>query len=75
MQQPSQPNLDINQTIGVTCDNCQEIYFDQSLIIRKASGLLTGTGSPGYVPIPVFVCRKCGHVNEEFLPKQIKDLD
>lgn len=70
-----QPNVDLSQTQGVTCDECGETYFDQSLIIRKASGLLTGTGQPGYIPIPVFICRACGHVNEEFLPRQVRELN
>ena len=74
MQQPNL-NLDINQTTGVTCDECQGSFFDQALVIRKASGLLTGQSKPSYVPIPVFKCSKCGHVNEEFLPKEIKDLN
>lgn len=70
-----QANIDINQTKPVTCDDCGSPYFEQALVIRKASGLLTGTGQPGYVPIPIFTCKKCGHVNEEFLPKEVKNLD
>lgn len=72
MQQ--QLNLDLNQTTGVTCDECQSNFFDQALVIRKASGLLTGQAKPSYIPIPVFKCSKCGYVNEEFLPKEVKDL-
>jgi|TARA_R110000822_G_scaffold92144_1_gene212188 hypothetical protein len=68
-------NLDINQTTGVTCDECNATYFQQVLHLRKASGLLTGTGTPSYIPIPVFACTKCAHVNEEFLPKEVKNLD
>ena len=64
-----QPNVDINQTLPVTCDECNHTYFDQALVIRSASGILTGTGKPTYIPIPVFTCRKCDHVNEEFQPK------
>jgi uncharacterized Zn finger protein len=67
-------NLDITQTTAVTCDECGGIHFEQQLILRKASGLLTGTGQPTYVPIPVFACTKCGHVNVEFLPKEIKSF-
>ena len=65
MQQP-QINFDISQTQGVVCEECNNIHFQQVLVIRKASGLLTGTGKPTYVPIPVFACTKCGHVNSEF---------
>jgi DNA-directed RNA polymerase subunit M/transcription elongation factor TFIIS len=68
------PNVDIKQTTGVTCDECGGAYFDQGLVLRKASGILTGTGKTTYIPIPVFNCRKCGHCNAEFLPKEIEDL-
>lgn len=70
-----QNNVSLDQTEGVECEKCAGIYFDQSMLIRKVSGLLTGTGQPGYIPIPVFACRKCGHVNIEFLPKEVKKLD
>ncbi len=67
-------NVDINQTLPVTCDECGGIHFEQVVIIRKASGLLTGTGKPTYIPIPVFACKSCGHVNSEFQPKEIQEL-
>lgn len=67
-------NVDINQTTAVICEECNHTIFEQALIIRKASGLLTGQPKPSYIPIPVFKCGKCGHVNGEFLPKEIKDL-
>ena len=73
MQQ--QLNVDISQTTPVTCDECKGVYFDQALIIRKASGLLTGQSKPSYIPIPVFKCTECGAVNSEFLPKEIQSLD
>jgi len=69
-----QMNLDINQTKGVTCDECGGNFFQQAVHIRKASGILTGTGKPSYIPIPVFACMSCGHVNTEFMPKEVEDL-
>jgi uncharacterized Zn finger protein len=68
-------NVDLSQTQGVTCDECGHTYFEEGIIIRKASGFLTGTGKPTYIPIPVFNCKKCGHVNQEFLPQEIQKLD
>ena len=56
------------------CDECNHNVFEEGLIMRKASGLLTGTGQTSYMPIPVFACKACGHVNAEFLPKELKDL-
>ena len=73
MQQ--QLNVDISQTSGVTCEKCGGTYFQNGLVIRKASGLLTGTGKTTYIPIPVFCCRACGHVNAEFLPQELTKLD
>jgi len=68
-------NVDIKQTSPVICEKCENGYFDQALVIRKASGLLTGQSKPSYIPIPVFKCTSCGHVNEEFLPKEVQSLD
>ena len=41
-------------------------------MLRKASRFLTGTAQDALVPIQVFSCAKCGHVNEEFLPLQLR---
>jgi uncharacterized Zn finger protein len=68
-------NVDINQTLPVVCEECNEKYFEQRLLLRKASGLLTGQSKPTYIPIPVFACTECGHVNGDFLPREIESLD
>ena len=68
-------NIGIDQTSPVLCDECGGHFFNQVLHLRKASGLLTGTGVPSYVPIPVFACTACGHVNVEFLPQEVQQLD
>lgn len=70
-----QPQVDLNQTTGTTCDECHSVFFENVMIIRKVSALLTGTGQPGYVPIPVFRCADCGHVNSEFMPKSMGKSD
>lgn len=74
MEQPRM-NLSIGQTLPVECEKCGHHFFEEALHIRKASGILTGTGQTTYMPIPVFACKACGHVNSEFLPKELKDLD
>ena len=73
MQAPT--NLDYSQTVAVNCEQCKGIYFEQVVHLRKASGLLTGTGKPSYIPIPVFACKACGHVNKEFLPQESKGVE
>lgn len=69
-----QANVSYDQTLPVNCDECGHNMFIQALHLRKASGLLTGTGQPSYMPIPVFACMKCDHVNTEFLPKESPSL-
>jgi len=70
-----QVNVDITKTLPVSCDECKGIYFEQGLIIRKASKFITGTGQDGYIPIPVFNCKACGHVNQAFMPKEVANLE
>jgi uncharacterized Zn finger protein len=68
-------NVDFNKTTPVLCEECNGTYFEQALVIRKASGILTGQTKPTLIPIPVFKCSACGHVNKDFLPKEIQSLD
>ena len=68
-------NVDINQTTEVICEKCGGKIFEQGLVIRKASGILTGQSKPSYIPIPIFKCAGCGHVNSEFQPKEVQSLD
>ena len=68
-------NVDFNQTTPVICEECGHPYFEQRLVIRQVPGLLTGQREPSYIPIPVFACGECGHVNEDFQPKQGKTLE
>ena len=67
--------ISLDQTSEVSCEECNSTDFVQALRIRKVSGLMTGTGQPSYIPIPVFACLSCNHVNEEFLPREVKNLD
>lgn len=66
--QQQQLNIDFSQTTPVKCDECGCEHFTQALIMRKLSPLLSPTGQPALIPIPVYACHKCGHVNQEFLP-------
>lgn len=74
-QQQTSLNISLDQTTGVVCEECNSEFFQSSLMIRKVSGILTGTGQPSYIPIPMFACLSCGHVNAEFLPKEVQNLD
>lgn len=66
MRNQQQLNISLDQTTSITCNECGNPYFVQQLRIQKVPGLLTGQSQPSYMPIPVFACSKCGHVNSEF---------
>lgn len=67
-----QPNISLDKTTGLTCDNCNNNTFIPTFMLRKASRFVTGTNQDALIPINVFSCTKCNHVNTEFLPIQLK---
>ena len=68
-QQP-QMNIDFSKTEPNVCNECENDTFSQVFKIRKLSALLSPTGKETMIPIQVFACAKCGHINPEFLPKE-----
>lgn len=68
-------NISLDKTAEITCDECSHNVFQEGLMLRKASKFLTGTAQDALIPLPVFSCSKCGHVNEEFLPEPLKRND
>lgn len=77
--QPNQPkqeqvkaSFDITQTTPEICEKCSGEAFVQSFLIRKVSALLTETGKEGFLPVQVFSCTACGHVNAHFIPAELR---
>jgi uncharacterized Zn finger protein len=68
-----QLNISLDKTTGLSCDECGNEIFQEGVMLRKASRFLTGTAQDAMIPIQVFACSKCGHVNEEFLPLQLRN--
>lgn len=69
-----QLNTSFENTNPVVCEKCEGGYFTQVLALRKASKLLTGQDKDSYLPIPVFACIECNHVNEDFQPQEMQAL-
>jgi hypothetical protein len=67
-----QPNIDIKQTTETLCEKCEGDAFQESVILRGVSALMSGTGKAGFLPIQVFACAACGHVNEGFKPAELR---
>ena len=63
--QPQQ-TIDMSQTTPIKCEKCENSTFKQTLLIRKLSALVAPNGQETVIPIGVFACEKCGHVNSDF---------
>jgi len=67
--QPVKLNIKLDQTTPILCEQCESSAFQPAVILRKVSKFLSGTPQDGIIPVEVFACVKCGHINEEFEPK------
>lgn len=68
-------NVSLDKTVPIVCEECEGQVFTEGVILRKVSRFLTGQPQDGLIPIPVFACNECQHVNEEFLPKELQKKD
>ena len=74
-QERMEMNVNFDQTTAEVCDKCENDTFTQVYKIRKLSALLSPTGTEAMIPIQVFACAKCGHINPSFLPKKDKNTN
>ena len=58
--------IDFSKTTQIKCDKCENSTFKQTLLVRKMSALASPNGQEMIIPMAVFGCEKCGHVNKEF---------
>ena len=71
--QKPQMNVDFSQTVAEICESCSHDIFIPAFKMRKLSALLAPTGQDTMIPVQVFACAKCGHINEIFLPQNDKN--
>ena len=60
-------NIDLISADNIKCDECENETFSPAFIIKHISALISPNGKETMVPIQLFQCAKCGHVNEQFL--------
>lgn len=71
MAQNMNVNISLDKTTPLVCEKCENETFTQVTFLRKVSKFIAGTDNDALIPIPSFACSKCGHVNEEFQPKNL----
>ena len=65
-------NIDLTHAKTLECEKCGCKAFKQTLMLKKLSALLSPTGQEAIVPVGVFACDHCGHVNKEFRDADIQ---
>lgn len=72
--QLEQPKINLRDCPTILCEKCGGMYFKETLVLKKVSRL-QGAANDTDVPIPVFRCEDCGHVNEGFNPFEDKKIE
>ncbi len=75
MEKPKtiQTKIDIKQTTQTVCEKCGGEAFQEAFMLRKVSAIVSPNGQVGFLPVQIFGCMACGHVNPEFIPQEVKD--
>ena len=64
------PNISLADTKAIVCE-CGCVYWDDALLLREVSRLLSGANRDSLLPIPIFVCRSCGKALEKAFPTEL----
>tara|TARA_B100000123_G_C25563118_1_gene354970 strand:- start:72 stop:305 length:234 start_codon:yes stop_codon:yes gene_type:complete len=67
---PQQVNVDLSQAEDVKCSKCGHDVFVPVFLVKKISAIMSPNGQEIIAPMQVFGCNKCGHINEEFMPRE-----
>ena len=65
-------NIDLTHAKDITCEKCGGVGFRQTMMLKKLSPLVSPTGQEAIIPVGVFACDSCGHVNKEFAEADIQ---
>ena len=60
----------LKDATSIKCEKCESEYFSPVFAIKHLSALISPVGKDINVPLQLFRCADCGHVNEEFLKEQ-----
>ena len=64
--QQQQVKIDLKQTTAIKCEECENEIFMQAMKFRKVPKLMAGAQEDQILPVQVFICTACGHINKEF---------
>lgn len=59
-------NIDLENINSIECENCKGETFTPVFIIKHLSALISPSGEETLIPIQIFKCCNCDHINEIF---------
>jgi hypothetical protein len=62
----------LNKTLEIKCDECEGKVFAPGFMLRTISKFEIGADQDALIPISVYHCITCNHVNDQFIPSQLK---
>jgi len=66
-------HIDLSTAKDMMCEKCENSTFKNTTLIKTISELVSPSGKEMIIPIPVYACEKCGHVNPQFLKNEFED--
>tara|TARA_R110002051_G_scaffold324985_2_gene424972 strand:- start:3236 stop:3484 length:249 start_codon:yes stop_codon:yes gene_type:complete len=66
-----QQNININpkDLEDMLCSKCNCQTFEPVFLFKKLSAVLSPSGKDTIIPLQVYKCTECAHIDEGFLPK------
>ena len=66
---PQEIEIDLSKADEIVCDNCGNKTFIQVVEIKRLSPIVSPTGQEAMIPVQMYACAKCLHVNEKLQVK------
>lgn len=60
---------DLSLATDIVCENCGNYTFQEVMLLKKFSALVSPSGKDSIMPIPTMACNACGFVNAMFQPQ------
>ena len=67
-KQQANVQLDLSKAETILCEKCSNGLFIQSFFLKKLSALVSPTGQEAVIPVQVYSCGNCGHINQKLNP-------
>jgi hypothetical protein len=68
-QAQQQLNINPNDLEDMLCEKCECQTFAPAFLFKKLSAVMSPSGKDTLIPLQIYKCTDCGHINEGFLPK------